>query len=145
MKYFTKEWWFSDCEDKSVLEEYRNYYSSIFSKLPRQLCSFENEHTLHDAYVISTRSDFRSKDLIINLRGWDKEFNHPVIYEINFIGVSEFDQTFLHEDADNPGLGDLGYWEYELKDGCVEMRILFFSGTQFTITFSDFKFSYVSG
>ncbi|WP_094789935.1 hypothetical protein [Zooshikella ganghwensis] len=138
MKYFTSEWWASGCENESVIDKYREYYLSISSKLPDQLRSFEENHTLHDANVTSISTDLVKNEVAINFKGWDRELNYPVNYEIYFVGVKSFNQTSLQEDSE---IGDLGYWEYEALDGDIEMRMLFASGAQFNVVFNDFRFS----
>ena len=56
------------------------------------------------------------------------------------MGVTSFNQTSLQEGSE---LGDLGYREYEILDGHIEMRMLFTSSARFNIVFNDFRFNYV--
>ncbi len=139
MKYFTSKWWASGCEDESVFKKYQDYYSSISSKLPNDVLTLEKEHTLHDSNIESIYSDVDNKTVTIKFNGWNQEFNNPVVYEIIFKNVSSFKQT-LPLDDDNC-LGDLGYWEYEIIGSNIEMRMLFASGAQISVTFQDFRFS----
>ena len=138
MKYFTSEWWSSGCEDESVIKKYHDYYSSISSQLPTEILVLEKEHTLHDSNIESLHANFINKTIIIHLDGWDQELNNTVKYEISFKDVSSFNQTLP---LDENCLGDLGYWEYEIIESNIEMRMLFASSAQITIVFKDFRFS----
>jgi len=140
MKYFTSEWWGTGCEDESVFEKYQEYYSSILSQLPQQLRTLDSKYTLHDSNVKSIHNDFIKNEVTIKLRGWDQAFNTPMAYEIKFIDVKEFKQVLPQDDEVESELGDLGYWEYEILNKNIEMRILFASSAQFNIVFKDFEF-----
>ena len=61
-------------------------------------------------------------------------------YEIKFIDVKELNQVLPQGDEVESELGDLGYWEYEILNENIEMRILFASDAQFNIIFKDFEF-----
>ena len=139
MKYFTSEWWSSGCEDESVFKEYQEYYSSISEQLPADVRTLDQEHTLHDSNIESIDSDFENNLITINLKGWDRELNNPVKYEISFIGVNKFTQTLP---LDENGFRDLGYWEYEAINNGIEMRMLFASSAEISIIFNDFRFSF---
>ena len=140
MKYFTSEWWGTGCEDESVFKKYQEYYSSISSQLPKQLRTLDSKYTLHDSNVKSIHNNFENNEVTIKLSGWDQEFNTPMAYEIKFIGVKEFNQVLPEGDEVESELGDLGYWEYEILNENIEMRILFASNAQFNIVFKDFEF-----
>lgn len=73
--------------------------------------------------------------------GWDCKFQFPVRYQLQFLGVSRFEQIFPQADDVEQELGDLGYWEYEKLSQGIEMRMLFVSGAEFVILFSGFEFS----
>ena len=130
----------SGCQDSPEIDEYWDYYSEILPKLPEQLRVLETEHTLHDSKVKAILTNFPDSCVAINLTGWDKSLNYPVNYKIKFNDVVEFNQEFSGEDCTDQG--DIGYWEYEILDNNIEMRILFSSGTEFNIIFSDFEFSH---
>ncbi len=139
MKYFTREWWDSGCEDESIIKKYQEYYLSISPRLPEPLRTLEEKYTLHDSNIKFIKSDFVNKIITINLIGWDRGFNKQISYEIKFIGVKEFTQSLpLEEYVES----DLGYWEYEVNEN-IEMKMLFSSDAQFNIVFNDFEFNAV--
>ena len=143
MKYFTSEWWESGGEDETVIEKYRDYYSSIESSLPKALQDFNSSHTLHDSNVKEVKCDFSKSNVHIKFRGWDMSLNNVVVYEVEFGGISSFSQSLPKGDYVESELGDLGYWEYEVTKGGIEMRMLFASGAEFSIEFTSFNFNAV--
>ena len=142
MKYYTKEWWSSGCKDRTIGEKYYEYYKSIVSKLPAKLIDLEDNHTIHDANIKNIHSNFNNQIVSIYLRGWDRKLEKPVRYTLNFSGVKEFEQNLPQEEFVESELGDLGYWEFELIDNLIEMRMLFASDAEFKIIFRDFDFSF---
>ena len=145
MKYFTTDWWFSDCEDsEAVFAKYDSYFASISSSLPPALLEFKELHTLHDAEVKVIRSDFEKKNIAIEFNGWDIDLSYPVRYVLQFSGVSQFDQILPEQDYVESELGDLGYWEIEMIGSGIEMRMLFVSTAEFRILFSGFNYTHES-
>ena len=65
--------------------------------------------------------------------------------ELNYIGVILFHSKVDQENGlHGPlGYGDLGYDEVELLNNCIEHRILFSSGIELIIQFSDLKLKYI--
>ena len=142
MKFFTIEWWSSGCEDDSVFDKYQEYLSSVSTKLPKQLLLIQQEFTLHDANVKEIRSDYVNRIVTIILRGWDREFKEKIKYTLRFLGVEQFNQILPQDEYVESELGDLGYWEYEVLDMAVQMRMLFASGAEFEINFNEFEFTH---
>ncbi|MFZ6819244.1 DUF4085 family protein [Undibacterium sp. Ji22W] len=143
MKYFTKDWWESGCENaQQLFVKYDAYLASIKDQLPKRLVQFNEFHTLHDAEI--KRVTFSQADAKLNLEflGWDSAFQFPVRYQLQFLSVSRFEQVFPQVDYVEQELGDLGYWEYEKMSEGIEMRMLFVSGAQFIVLFSGFEFSW---
>ena len=137
MKYFTSEWWStSGCYDE-ICKKYQEYYSSISSQLPAELRTLEQEHTLHDSKIESIHYSYTNNTIRITLNGWDQELNNPIKYKLSFIDVISFNQSLLLEDN---RFGDLGFWEYEIVETGIEMRMLFDSSAQITIVFNHFEF-----
>ena len=140
MKYFTKDWWFSDSEDaEAIFAAYDSYLSTIRDNLPASLLEFKELHTLHDAKVVSC--NFAGNDLTIEFSGWDITLNYPVRYILRFSGVSQFDQIFATPGS-QPEIGDLAYWEIELVNSSIRVNMLFVSTAEFNILFSGFSFSH---
>lgn len=122
MKYFTREWRDSGCEDESIIKKYQEYYLSISPRLPESLRTLEEKYTLHDSNIKFIKSDFVNKIITINLSGWNRAFNKQISYEVKFIDVKEFTQSSPLEKYVE---SDLGYWEYEVNEN-IEMKMLFF-------------------
>ncbi|MES2934349.1 MAG: DUF4085 family protein [Pseudomonadota bacterium] len=140
MKYFTVEWWQNECENSSpMFERYQTYFDSIAHKLPDSLVCLTEQHTLHDAKITRISCNFASKTAVIELQGWDKHLTYPVKYTLTFEGVSRLHQDVPKQEA----LGDLGYWECELVDDAIEVRMLFVSSSEFKIVFTGFSFEHV--
>jgi hypothetical protein len=143
MKHFTQKWWKSGCENApAVFEKYEAYLASVRPRLPPTLVALEADHTLHDAEVKSIASDFEARTVVIVLHGWNRELEYQVGYTLNFIGVSTFHQVLPQEEYVESELGDLGYWECELVERGVEVRMLFVSDAEFRIVFTDFSFEH---
>ena len=141
MKYFTKDWWASGGEEPpAVLERYQAYFASVRDRLPAKLVSFQDDHTLHDARLETIFNDFERHAVVVELAGWDQSFEHQVKYKLTFLGVSQFHQRLPEGCNDAAELGDLGYDEIEVFGSQFEMRLLFSSTAEFSITFSDFAF-----
>lgn len=143
MKYFTSEWWANGGEEPPmVLEKYEAYLSSVRSQLPPELVTFEEAHTLHDAEVKSIVSDFNKRSVVMVLNGWNRKLEYPVRYTINFSGVSLLDQQLPKQEYVESELGDLGYWECEVLDSAIEVRMLFVSSAEFRVIFTGFTFEH---
>lgn len=140
MKYFTTDWWGEGCTDQRPVHDYQAYFSSVADKLPIALVELERTHTLHDARVEGISSRFQEQVVVISLMGWDQSFRERTKYVLEFGGVRELSQSLPHGRSVESELGDLGYWEYELEAGVVEMRLLFASGAEFSIKFACFSF-----
>jgi Protein of unknown function (DUF4085) len=144
MKYFTHEWWSSDApqeEKVEVFERYRRYLASVAEKLPQELVRFESECTLHDAQVKKIFCSFHEKEVIIELLGWNRGFEHQIYYSLKLMGVIEFNQIMPQKEDVESELGDLGYWEIERVNSGIEVHMLFASGAEFTVIFKEFGFS----
>jgi len=144
MKYFTREWWASEGgSTQDAFDAYDSYLASVRERLPPALVTLEAEHTLHDAEVKQIECSFDARAVGIALNGWNRELEYPVRYVLKFFGVSQFDQVLPQQDYVEEELGDLGYWECELLDKSVEVRMLFVSGAEFRIVFTDFSFEHL--
>ena len=140
MKYFTTEWWDGRCEDDRPIRRYLEYFSSVAGDLPPALVEFERMHTLHDARVNTIDSSFKNGSVALSFLGWDKSFQERIGYVLEFGGVIRFSQSLPRGRTNERELGDLGYWEFELCESSVEMRLLFESGAEFSIEFESFKY-----
>jgi len=144
MKFFTPEWWKSAAgEDFSAHEKYAAYLESVKTLLPAGLLELQAKHTLHDSEVKSLVSDFNERTVVMVLHGWDSPLETPVRYALRFSDVSYFEQILPQQEYVESELGDLGYWECELLDAAVEVRMLFASYAEFRIAFKGFSFEHV--
>ena len=143
MKYFTTEWWAGGCNDaEATFQKYDEYFSSIRAGLPQALIDIKEAHTLHDSEVKRVVCNFTHKRVDLELLGWDINLKYPVRYKLTYTGLVEFEQTLPPDDYVEQELGDLVYWECELKSNGIEMRMLFASGAEFRIVFSGFEFEH---
>lgn len=142
MKYFTREWWENGDGVQSPFERFAAYVASVQALLPESLLDLWNQHTLHDAEVKRIDSRFASRTLVMTLDGWDRELENPVRYSLKFEGAIEFDQVLPSGPDIEEELGDLGYWEFEISDLGVEVRMLFVSGAEFRVLFEEFSFEH---
>ena len=142
MKYFTREWWEKQDGDSEPFNRYEAYLASVRAQVPAPLLELWEQHTLHDAEVKRIESRLVRGTVVMALDGWDRELKNPVRYSLKFSGVSEFDQVLPPGPYLEEELGDLGYWECELLDPVVEVRMLFVSGAEFRIMFEEFSFEH---
>ncbi len=143
MKYFTREWWASEGDDETVVPAYLAYIDSIKDKMPISLRKFIFEHGLHDAVLNEMKFNEDNNMLLLSFNGWDSKFINKKKYLIKFGCIQNF--LFLSDPEnllfDSSGLGDLGYCECEyLLDGLYGYRMLFSSGVELRVEFSEFEF-----
>jgi hypothetical protein len=145
MKFFTREWWDGGSENAvAVFQKYADYLKSVEEKLPPQLLELEAEYTLHDSEVKYIRSNFEEQAVSMVLHGWDQQLQNPIRYTLYFSGVTSFEQVLPQQEYVESELGDLGYWECELLEFGVEVRMLFVSYATFRIVFKGFGFEHAS-
>jgi hypothetical protein len=143
MKFFTQEWWEAGSENaEAVFERYESYLSSIRASLPPGLVKLEAEHTLHDAELKLLQSNASERTVLLVLNGWNRELQYKVRYVLKFTGVSFFEQKLPQQEYVESEFGDLGYWECELLQSEIEVRMLFVSSAEFRITFTGFTFEH---
>jgi len=144
VKYFTTEWWESGCENPlMVFERYQAYLDSVRTQLSPELVDFQDHHTLHDAEVKGIVSDFSNRTVVMVLNGWNIKLEYPVRYTLHFSGVSLFDQQLPQQEYVEAEVGDLGYWEFEVIDSAIEVRMLFVFSGEFRIIFTGFAFEHL--
>ena len=143
MKFFTHEWWMSGgSEPDTVADEYRIYWLSIKDKLPSMVVELEEKFTLHDCRVQSIEINSETNTVQMRLNGWNQSFSVPTNYFLEFAGSTKFGMSCPSASEEGIELGDLGYWEWELKQGMVELRMLFAAGAVATVQFSHFLFTH---
>lgn len=141
MKYFTYDRWMGDDDSwETSLEDYWTYFKSVRTKLPKPLVELEEVYTLHDARVQSVVQNETSRTLIMVLDGWEKSLSNALRFTLIFSDVTNFTQNLDHPEQKLSELDDLGYTEIELFGSGIEMRMLFASSAEFSVTFSGFHF-----
>ena len=139
------EWWrgiqSGGTADPSVA--FRDHLERIRDRLPSDLLLLQESVSLHDARL--RIYDYNPGQLILNLSGDDGSGGlRDFILEYRLI-----DSIIMTSDPDiglpgQNGFGDLGYDEPDiLENGLFQHRILFSSGIELQVDFSDFKMSYV--
>lgn len=121
-------------------DEYWEYFMAIRDQLPPRLIALEEDFTLHDAVVHSTSHNEAARQLIMVLDGWDRRLNEPLRYTLTFLDVGDFEQKLARPDQRLSELDDLGYYEVELFGSVIQLRMLFASSAELSVTFSDFDF-----
>ena len=147
------DWWLA-IQDSEVSEtemnrpekEYGRYFKSIKKQLPKQFLAFDKSYSLHDATILKLNLNAEKQQLKI-------KFMLAIVHEkfiegrngtLIYSGVTDFSSTKRAEIslADSACYSHLGYDEIEvISPGVFEHRILFSSGVEFGIVFTDFKFS----
>lgn len=143
MKHFTQAWWASGCDDAATVSaNYEAYLASVRSRLPPELVALQTEHTLHDSEIKSINCEFAARTVVMILHGWNQKLAYRVGYTLTFTGVSSFHQGLPQRENVERELGDLGYWECELVEPNIEVRMLFESDAEFRIVFTGFVFEH---
>lgn len=144
MQFFTRDWWELGCpKAEEVFARYSAHFAGIREALPPDLIELEEEHTLHDSEVKEVTCNVGSCTLTLRLEGWNQDLTSKVQYRLHFLEANEFEQVFPQKEYVERELGDLGYWECELVQGLVQMKMLFVSGAEFRVVFKDFKLEVV--
>ena len=145
MKFYTMDWWrgvqSGDATDLS--NAFRDHLDRIRDRLPSDLLLLQDSVTLHDARL--RIFDYSPGQLILNLSGDDgtgglRDFILDY-RSVETIGMTSDPNIGL---PGPNGFGDLGYDEPDiLASGLFQHRILFSSGIELQVNFSEFKMSYV--
>ncbi len=129
-------------EPDSVPERYHAYWLSIKDQLPSAVVELEENFTLHDGRLQSIEVNSEADAVQLRLNGWNRSFSVRTDYVLEFTGSTRFQMSCASDSEDGIELGDLGYCEWEPKQGLVELRMLFASGAIATVQFSRFSFAH---
>lgn len=130
-----------------ALKEYGQYLDSVFATLPAELQRFTSKVSLHDARMRHLHLAAGILKLKLDGSGYQAE---PRSYfkrrfELTYEGVHSLTST-ADPEAGLPGphgYGDLGYDEIEvLANGGYEHRMLFSTGIELHVQFTEFSFNY---
>lgn len=150
MKYFTIQWWSGEVEDQNVAsEEYSRYLDQIIADLPDSIRRLTREVSLHDARLLRLHVSLSEKSLAIELDGcgYDEQSKSYFgrRFRLTYCGVESVTSTAdPRTGLPGPhGYGDLGYDEIErIQPGIYEHRMLFSTGIELHVRFSDFSLRY---
>jgi hypothetical protein len=97
MKYFTKEWCFSDLNDREIdkrLVSYKDYISKIYEKLPFALKALSRNLNLHDGRLMKVI--FNQKENALLLEGIFGDLQSGYYFlELKYIGISGLSTELL--------------------------------------------------
>jgi hypothetical protein len=148
MKYFTLKWWEGKVENAmAVNDRYCRYVKSVRKSLPTDLWRLFWNVSLHDARLRQLRLVSDTLELKLDGERTDKGKYLPGRrrFRLTYRGVSSLTSTASPKRRSSGlyGYGHLGYDEIEvLADHHYEHRILFSSGIELQIRFSDFTLWY---
>ncbi len=142
MKFFTLEWWSGDVEsDQDPVAAYNAYYNEIKETLPKDFVTVHNEISLHDGHISNVHISNNEMRIRLNCENGSGE---TITVELRYTGLISFN-TYANFEKGLPGpygYGDWGYDEIYVDDkNTYEHRIIFSSGIEYQINFTDFKIS----
>ena len=146
MKFYTIEWWcgIQSGDASDPMDAFREYLDSIRDRLPSDLLVLQDSVSLHDARMHLFSHDASRRTLSLTLHGDDGSGGLRV-FPLLYHGV------VAHRFSSDPdvglpgpnGFGDLGYDEPDvLSDDLFQHRLLFSSGIELQVDFSNFKLEY---
>jgi hypothetical protein len=151
MRFFTYEWWLSaqrparrSREVSSPSVAYQKHFESIRESLPPSVSQLTDNETLHDATVMTFEIDTAASALSIKLRGWNPQFRNARLFTLSYENVRTV-SMFAASDGPlpgPPGVGDLGYWEFDVHSpGVFSHCMLFSTGIELAVFFSRFGYT----
>lgn len=129
------------------MEQYTKYFASVRKQLPADFITLTDNGSLHDATFLSLGLDTDEREARLSLLIPIREAKKPMTEKkgtLLYSGVTYFGSTedTEHSLAGPGGHGDLGYDEIEVINADLfEHRMLFSSGIELAIRFSDFRFN----
>lgn len=150
MKHFTIQWWSGDVEDQmAACRAYEAYLAGVRKEFLPELCRLLDEVSLHDSRMRRLHIVPDRKEVFIDLDGCGadegQQSYHALKIGLAYSGVESFESLADPETglAGPHGYGDLGYDEIELlRPGLFQHRMLFSSGIEFAVTFTDFRLTH---
>jgi hypothetical protein len=147
MKFFTREWWGGiQAGDFSAdpAESYSAHLAVIRDRLPTDLLALQESVSLHDGRLREVEHRPSAGTLRMLIDGDDGQGGRRR-FTLLYRAVSLF-RSVAEPDEGLPGplgYGDLGYDEADLTDtGEIVHRILFSSGIEFEVRFTDFELTW---
>jgi hypothetical protein len=146
LKFFTLTWWRGIQEGMrdNPFPAYASHLETIRNRLPSDFLALQESVSLHDSALRELDIDIDQRRLSLRLDADDGRGSLRA-YWLRYSGVSQF-CSIADPELGFPaphGYGDLGYDEADVTPtGEIEHRILFSSGIEFLIRFSDFKLAW---
>jgi len=146
MKFYTIHWWcgIQSGDASDPMDAFRDHLDSIRDQLPSDLLVLQDSVSLHDARLHLFSHDASTKTLTLTLHGGDGSGGLRVFTLL-------YRNVISHRFSSDPdvglpgpnGFGDLGYDEPDvLPSDLFQHRLLFSSGIELQVDFSDFKLEY---
>src|SRR5262245_14388930 len=98
MRFMTFDWWAEGCQDASVIDAYRAYFTSIADQLPADAARLHREFTLHDSQLREMRIDTAARQATFEFEGFDLRLEQPLRYRLRYAGVESAELTAVSED-----------------------------------------------
>lgn len=141
MKYFTKEWCFSDLDDHEIekrLKSYREYIGNVYEKLPFVLKILSKDINLHDGRI--KKASFIKDQNIFVIEGvfGDLQSGYYLL-EIKYVNISKLSEDVLvsvFKDQEIEVLSD----EIEVfPENYFSHRMLFSTKKEINMAFKDIQ------
>lgn len=145
MKYFTLKWWEGKVKNPmAVNDKYCRYMDSVKASLPADLKQLHWDVSLHDSHLRQLKLMGSTLELQLDGERINKGKYSPGKrqFRLTYRDVRSLSSTASPKRGlGGPhGYGDLGYDEIEvISAGLFEQRILFSSGIELQIRFTDFS------
>ena len=136
MKYFTKEWCFSEIEDDEIenrLRLYNDYINGIYSKIPFTLKLLTRHINFHDGKIRNIAFSEPEQSLKLSGIFGDKQSGYFFL-ELNYLTTKRFDINNLLGSCDKE-IEILSDELEALDDGAFSHKILLSTGESIDILF----------
>lgn len=141
MKYFTKEWCFSDLDDSEIdriSESYRDYIEDTYKRLPFVLKILAKNLNLHDGRLIKVSFIKDEGCLLLDGIFGDLQMGYFFL-EIRYLGISGLSEDVLNKIFKNQELEILSDEIEFIYDKHFSHKMLFSSKNDIDLQFTDIQ------
>lgn len=141
MKYFTKDWCFSNLDDDEIekrLKNYRTYIHNVYKKLPFVLKNLIKTINFHDGKLEKVSFIQNKRTLILKGVFGDLEVGYYFL-EVKYLKVSNLEIDFLDSVFKNQEIEILSDEIEVLNENLFSHKILFSTKQDINIQFQDIK------
>ena len=134
MKYFTNDWFFSRLSEEDMeklVEQYSNYISSVFEKLPFVLKMLVKSVNLHDGIIVTSSLEEKNV-LALELFCGDLQSGYFLL-NLSYAGISEDSRNLERLER----FAEVHAAELEVVSDVFCHKLLLSSGSEIEIKFSD--------